>query len=65
MIKMKQHRPKPLESVIKTCTISMMASGKNYITNLTEYEKETEMKEKQTVIELDLAMNGLFVDSRR
>ena len=63
MIKMKQHRPIPLESVIKSCTISMMASGKYYISILTEYEKETEMKEIQTVIGLDFAMNGLFVDS--
>lgn len=63
MVKIKQHREIPIEHTIKSCTISMTASGKYYISILTEYEKETEQKEIQRVVGLDFAMNGLFVDS--
>ena len=63
MVKIKQHREIPIEHAIKSCTISMTALGKYYISILTEYEKETEQKEVQHVVGLDFAMNGLFVDS--
>ncbi|MCG3417876.1 transposase [Oceanobacillus jordanicus] len=62
-LKMKQHRKIPLEYKIKSCTVSMSASGKYYISILTEYEKEIESKEIEKVVGLDFAMDGLFVDS--
>lgn len=62
-VKMKQHRVIPPEYLIKSCTISMSASGKYHVSILTEYEKEREMKKIQTVVGLDFAMDGLFVDS--
>lgn len=63
MVKLKQHREIPSEHMIKSCTISMTASGKYYISILTEYEKAIKMKDIQHVVGLDFAMNGLFVDS--
>ncbi len=63
MVKIKQHRAIPSEGVIKSCTLSITAAGKYYISILTEYEKEIEMKEIEKVIGLDFAMDGLFVDS--
>ncbi|QDZ83897.1 transposase [Bacillus sp. ALD] len=63
MVKIKQHRVIPSEYKIKSCTISMTASGKYYISVLTEYEKEIERKEIEKVVGLDFAMDGLFVDS--
>lgn len=58
IVKIKQHRAIPSEYKIKSCTLSMTASGKYYISILTEYEKEIEK-----VVGLDFAMDGLFVDS--
>ncbi|GAA0368252.1 RNA-guided endonuclease TnpB family protein [Alkalibacterium iburiense] len=63
MVKIKQHRAIPSECVIKSCTLSITASGKYYISILTEYEKEIENKDIEKVVGLDFAMNGLFVDS--
>ncbi|PXY52342.1 transposase, partial [Virgibacillus profundi] len=63
MVKMKQHRQIPAKHKIKSCTISMTASGKYYISILTEYETDIKDKEIQSVVGLDFAMNGLFVDS--
>ncbi|MDI3092373.1 transposase [Priestia megaterium] len=63
MVKIKQHRLIPSEYKIKSCTISITASGKYYISVLTEYEKEIERKELEKVVGLDFAMDGLFVDS--
>lgn len=57
IVKIKQHRAIPSEYKIKSCTLSMTASGKYYISILTEYEKEIEK-----VVGLDFAMDGLFVD---
>ncbi|MDC3414675.1 transposase, partial [Terrihalobacillus insolitus] len=62
-VKIKQHREIPLECKMKSCTLSMTASGKYYISILTECEKEIEAKEIQDVVGLDFAMDGLFVDS--
>ncbi|KRD90944.1 transposase [Bacillus sp. Root147] len=63
MVKIKQHRTIPSEYVIKSCTLSMTSSGKYYISILTEYEKEIEIKKIENIVGLDFAMNGLFVDS--
>lgn len=63
MVKIKQHRVIPSEYKIKSCTLSMTASGKYYISVLTEYEKEIKRKEIEKVVGLDFAMDGLFVDS--
>jgi putative transposase len=63
MVKIKQHRTIPSKYVVKSCTLSMTASGKYYISILTEYEKEIESKKIENVVGLDFAMNGLFVDS--
>ncbi|MED3554199.1 transposase [Cytobacillus praedii] len=65
MVKIKQHREIPLEYKIKSCTLSMVSSGKYYISILTEYEKEIERKEIEKVVGLDFAMDGLFVDSEK
>ncbi|WP_416150133.1 RNA-guided endonuclease TnpB family protein [Salipaludibacillus sp. HK11] len=62
-VKIKQHRQIPFEQTIKSCTITITASGKYYISILTEYEKEIQIKDIETVVGLDFAMNGLFVDS--
>ncbi len=62
-VKIKQHRAIPSEYMIKSCTLSMTASGKYYVAILTEYEKEIEAKEIRNVVGLDFAMHGLFVDS--
>jgi len=63
MVKIKQHRAIPSECVIKSCTLSITASGKYYISILTEYEKDIETKDIENVVGLDFAMDGLFVDS--
>lgn len=63
MVKIKLHRDIPSEYKIKSCTLSMTASGKYYISILTEYKKEIETKEIEKVVGLDFAMDGLFVDS--
>ncbi|KMM38965.1 RNA-guided endonuclease TnpB family protein [Guptibacillus hwajinpoensis] len=62
-VKIKQHREIPSEYIIKSCTLSMTASGKYYISILTEYENEIETKETKEIVGLDFAMDGLFVDS--
>lgn len=62
-VKIKQHREIPSDQKIKSCTLSMTASGKYYISILTEYEKKMERKEIEKIVGLDFAMNGLFVDS--
>ena len=62
-VKIKQHREIPFVHKIKSCTLSITASGKYYLSILTEYEKEIETKEIKEVIGLDFAMDGLFVDS--
>lgn len=62
-MKIKQHRQIPNDQKIKACTITMTASGKYYVSILTEYEKEIMEKEIEHIVGLDFAMDGLFVDS--
>lgn len=63
-VKIRQHRAIPSDHNIKSCTLSMTASGKYYISILTEYEKKIVSREIKTVVGLDFAMDGLFVDSQ-
>ena len=63
LVKIKQHREIPSDHKIKSCTLSMTASGKYYISILTEYEKKIESKAVEKIVGLDFAMDGLFVDS--
>ena len=63
LVKIKQHREIPAEHTIKSCTISLSASGKYTISILTEYEKEIKNKKIEQVVGLDFAMDGLFVES--
>ena len=63
MVKIKQHREIPSDHKIKSCTLSMTASGKYYISILTEHEKKIESKEIEKIVGLDFAMDGLFVNS--
>ncbi|WLR43216.1 RNA-guided endonuclease TnpB family protein [Bacillus carboniphilus] len=62
-IKIKQHRPIPDGHKIKACTISMTKTGKFFVSILTEYEKKIVEQPARSLIGLDFAMNGLFVDS--
>ena len=63
LVKIKQHREIPAEQKIKSCTISLSASGKYFISILTEYEKEIKNKKIERIVGLDFAMDGLFVES--
>lgn len=65
LVKLKQHREIPSHHVIKSCTISRTATGKYHISILTEYENEPKLKEIKTIVGLDFAMNGLFVESEQ
>ncbi|MFD0714874.1 RNA-guided endonuclease TnpB family protein [Paenibacillus sp. GCM10027626] len=62
-VKIKQHRKIPAEHIIKSCTISMTATGKYYVSILTEYEAKITPKQIETVVGLDFAMAELYVDS--
>lgn len=64
MVRMKQHREIPQHHTIKSCTISMTASGKYYISILTEYDEEIKAKEVKELVGLDFMMNGLYADSK-
>ena len=64
-VKLNQHREIPAHHVIKSCTISRSATGNYHVSILTEYEHEPTPKEIKTVIGLDFAMNGLFVESEQ
>ena len=64
-VKMNQHREIPSHHVIKSCTISRSATGKYYISILTEYEHIPILKEMNYMVGLDFAMNGLFVESEQ
>lgn len=64
-MKFRQHREIPAHHLIKSCTISRTAAGKYHISILTEYEHEPKPKEINTIVGLDFAMNGFFVESEQ
>jgi len=63
LIKTKMHRPIPENHLIKSATISRTASGKYFISILTEYEVEIVEKKIEDAIGLDFSMSKLYVDS--
>ncbi|RNF39882.1 RNA-guided endonuclease TnpB family protein [Planococcus salinus] len=65
LVRLKQHREVPSHHMIKSCTISRSATGKYYISILTEYEHEPKLKEINEIIGLDFAMDGLYVESEQ
>lgn len=64
-VKLKQHREIPSHHIIKSCTISRTATGKFHIYILTEYELEPTAKDIKTIVGLDFAMDGLYVESEQ
>lgn len=63
LVKIKQHREIPPHHIIKSCTVSRTKTGKYDVSILTEYEHQPKPKDMQSVVGLDFAMNGLFVES--
>lgn len=65
MIKIKQHREIPKESIIKSATISKTPTGKYYISITVEYEKEEVERDIDInkAIGLDFSMKELIVTS--
>ncbi|MGF7534986.1 transposase [Bacillus mexicanus] len=63
MIKLRQHRQIPKDHTIKSVTVSKTATGKFYISILTEYITETPEVSLENVLGLDFSMTNLFVTS--
>ncbi|WP_153722844.1 RNA-guided endonuclease TnpB family protein [Sporosarcina cascadiensis] len=64
-VKLTQHRDIPPHHKIKSCTISRSATGKYYISILTEYAHKPVPKEVKALVGLDFAMDGLYVESEQ
>ena len=62
-VKMKQHRPIPLDYKLKSVTINQTPSGKYYASVLFEYENQVQEIEPQTFLGLDFSMHELYKDS--
>jgi putative transposase len=64
-VKIKLHRPLPIDAVIKTATISKTPTGKYFVSIMFEYEPQitpvTPIKE--TVLGLDYSSKSLYIDS--
>lgn len=60
-VKLKQHRQIPEGSKLKSVTVSMSATGKIYVSILTEYEVEPKEVQPENIIGLDYSMKELFV----
>ncbi|RNF40637.1 RNA-guided endonuclease TnpB family protein [Planococcus salinus] len=65
LVKLKQHREIPPHHVIKSCTVSQTATGKYFVSILTEYEHQPKPRDIKQVAGLDFAMDGLFVESEQ
>lgn len=65
LVKIKQHREIPKNYRIKSCTISKTPSGKYYVSVLTEYEQIINPVKIESVVGLDFAMDGLYVESEQ
>ena len=62
-VKMKQHRPIPVDYKLKSVTINQTPSGKYYASILFEYENQVQKIEPQTFLGLDFSMHELYKDS--
>jgi putative transposase len=65
-LKIVQHRSLPVNGIIKSCTISKIASEKYYISLLVEYDKDTKKHDIDISksIGLDMDMKNLYTDSQ-
>ncbi|NLK52985.1 MAG: IS200/IS605 family element transposase accessory protein TnpB [Syntrophomonadaceae bacterium] len=65
-VRIKLHRQLPLNSTIKSATISQTPTGKYYISILVEYEADQKQitPKQEAVIGLDYSSTSLYVDSQ-
>lgn len=63
LIKVKQHRPLPNNSIIKNCTISMNNKGIFYASLCVKYAIDFELKKPEKVLGLDYSQHDFYVDS--
>jgi len=63
LVRCKFHRPIPIESIIKSATVKQHPDGTYTVSVLVESAKNILQVEPQTSIGLDMALNGLYVDS--
>lgn len=63
LVKVKQHRPLPKDSIIKNCTISMDNKGIFYASLCVEYMIDIEPKKSNKVLGLDYSQHDFYVDS--
>ncbi len=65
-VSVKQHRNIPCTHKIKSCTISLMPSGKYFVSILTEYEWEhpTPILDESKALGLDYSSPHFYVDSQ-
>ena len=65
LIKVKQHRPLPSDSIIKNCTISMDNKGVFYCSLCVEYEKDIVHKkvDMNKILGLDYSSHDFYVSS--
>ena len=63
LIKVKQHRTLPENSIIKNCTISMDNKGVFYASLCVEYIIDIEPKKSDKILGLDYSQHDFYVDS--
>ena len=63
LIKVKQHRTLPENSIIKNCTISMDSKGVFYASLCVEYVIDIEPKKSDKILGLDYSQHDFYVDS--
>ena len=63
LIKVKQHRPLPNDSIIKNCTISMDNKGVFYASLCVEYTIDIKPKKSEKILGLDYSQHDFYVDS--
>ena len=63
LIKVKQHRTLPENSIIKNCTISMDNKGVFYASLCVEYTIDIKPKKSEKILGLDYSQHDFYVDS--
>lgn len=63
LIKVKQHRSLPKDSIIKNCTISMDNKGVFYASLCVEYTIDVKPKKSKKILGLDYSQDDFYVDS--